>query len=154
MGPSLTSTRRWSVPGLQPAHRVAGLPQTLWRALFFSAEVWDPKTRVWTVLASMVTPRRYHSTALLLSSGNVLVAGGGQGGAPVQPSFPNGVVDRPSAEVYSPPYLFLPDGSPAPRPVGRMPSPFPAVRDRRLVRLLEKTSGRLVVFACRRWGAW
>jgi hypothetical protein len=43
----------------------------------------------------MQEPRHYHSTSLLLPDGRVLVAGGGRFG----PDFP-------SAEIYSPPYLF------------------------------------------------
>jgi hypothetical protein len=59
------------------------------------AELWSPATKQWTTLASMVTPRLYHSTALLLPDGKVLVAGGGRYG-----------VNQFSAEVFSPPYLF------------------------------------------------
>jgi beta-lactam-binding protein with PASTA domain len=62
-----------------------------------AAEVWSPATGVWTTLASMVTPRLYHSTALLLPDARVLVAGGGAD---------SGVADQPTAEIFSPPYLF------------------------------------------------
>ena len=41
------------------------------------AEMWSPATGNWTTLASMATPRGYHSTAILLPDGRVLVAGGG-----------------------------------------------------------------------------
>ena len=61
------------------------------------AELWSPTTETWTVLAAMQTPRMYHTTALLLPDARVLVAGGGR-------DFPE--VDQPSAEIYSPPYLF------------------------------------------------
>jgi galactose oxidase-like protein len=64
-------------------------------AAVLQAEVWSPVTEQWTTLASMVTPRVYHSTALLLPDGRVLTAGGGRFG-----------VDQFSAEIFSPPYLF------------------------------------------------
>ena len=62
-----------------------------------AAEMWSPSTGTWTTLASMVTPRLYHSTALLLPDARVLVAGGGSD---------SGVADQPTAEIFSPPYLF------------------------------------------------
>ena len=64
----------------------------------YAAEMWSPTTQNFTTMASMVTPRVYHSTALLLPDGRVLVGGGGeyQGTSP----------DQLNAEIYSPPYLF------------------------------------------------
>src|SRR5262249_6686544 len=54
------------------------------------------------LLSSAQVPRLYHSTALLLPDGRVLVAGGGRFFG-----FPsNEISDRLSAEIYSPPYLF------------------------------------------------
>lgn len=50
-------------------------------------------------MARMQIPRLYHSTALLLPDGRVVLAGGGR-----LPGPPN--ADQLSAEVYSPPYLF------------------------------------------------
>jgi len=64
----------------------------------YAAEMWSPITEAFTTLASMMTPRVYHSTALLLPDGRVLVGGGGQ----YQGSSP----DQLNAEIYSPPYLF------------------------------------------------
>src|SRR5262245_47520376 len=61
------------------------------------AEIWSPITGTWTTMASMVTPRLYHSTAVLLPDARVLVAGGGSD---------TGVTDQKSAEIFSPPYLF------------------------------------------------
>jgi hypothetical protein len=63
----------------------------------YPAELWSPATATWTTMSAMVTPRLYHSTALLLPDGRVLVAGGGRDQAE-----PNQL----SAEIYSPPYLF------------------------------------------------
>ena len=42
----------------------------------YAAE-WSPQTQVWTTMASMHTPREYHSTALLLPDGRVVVSGMG-----------------------------------------------------------------------------
>ena len=62
-------------------------------------EIWDPDTKLWTVVAAMTEARMYHSTALLLPDGRVVAAGGEASG-------------RLHAEIYSPPYLFK-----GPRPV-------------------------------------
>ncbi|PYY14855.1 MAG: hypothetical protein DMG61_08580 [Acidobacteria bacterium] len=51
-------------------------------------------------------PRLYHSVAILLQDGRVFVAGGN----PTRGTY------EPHMEVYSPAYLFAPDGSLAPRP--------------------------------------
>jgi Galactose oxidase-like, Early set domain/Bacterial Ig domain/Fibronectin type III domain/Kelch motif len=66
----------------------------------FQGEIWSPTTQKWTTVASMVTPRLYHSTALLMPDGRVLVAGGGRFNGPSEPT------DQPSAEYYLPPYFF------------------------------------------------
>jgi hypothetical protein len=57
----------------------------------YRAEIWNPATEQFRVVAPMSRPRWYHSTALLLLDGRVLVAGGD---------------DHPTAQIYSPPYLF------------------------------------------------
>jgi hypothetical protein len=64
------------------------------------AEMWSPATQQFSKLASMVAPRLYHSTALLLPDGRVLVAGGGRFADSNEPT------DQLSAEIYAPPYLF------------------------------------------------
>jgi fibronectin type 3 domain-containing protein len=64
------------------------------------AEIWSPASETWTTVASMATPRLYHSTALLMPDGRVLVAGGGRFNSASEPT------DQPSAEYYLPPYLF------------------------------------------------
>jgi galactose oxidase-like protein/Kelch motif protein len=69
-------------------------------SVVYDAELWSPTTETWTPMARMLTPRMYHSTALLLPDGRVLSAGGGRFGGT------GPAVDQLSAEVYSPPYLF------------------------------------------------
>lgn len=54
-------------------------------------EIFDPQALTWDMVEPHQIPRRYHSTAILLPDGRVLVAGG---------DF------QPSGEIYSPPYLF------------------------------------------------
>ena len=66
----------------------------------YQAEMWSPATYQFSRLASAVAPRLYHSTALLLPDGRVLVAGGGRFHDSADPT------DQFSAEIYSPPYLF------------------------------------------------
>jgi len=61
----------------------------------YAAELWDPATGTWTTLASQAKYRGYHSTAVLLPDGRVLSAGS---------EIVD--VDGPSAEIFSPPYLF------------------------------------------------
>jgi hypothetical protein len=76
-----------------------------------AAELWNPSTpATWTRLASMSHYRLYHTTALLLPDGRVLVAGSGEPAA-------TGLSDDLTAEIFSPPYLFKSDGTPATRPV-------------------------------------
>ena len=80
--------------------------------IVYTPEIWDPKTGVWTEKANYQLPRLYHSETLLLTDGRVLSVGGGQPAAA-------GLSDNFNAEIYSPPYLFNPDGSPvtASRPI-------------------------------------
>lgn len=72
----------------------------------YAAEIWNPATGQWRVLSSMARSRQYHSTALLLPDARVVVAGGIC--TPCQ--------SEQNAEIFSPPYLFNSDGSPATRP--------------------------------------
>lgn len=65
----------------------------------YAAEEWSPDTGQWTTLASNQVPRYYHSVAVTLPDGRVLI-GGGWGGA-------GGDGDRQRTyEIFSPPYLF------------------------------------------------
>ncbi len=74
------------------------------------AEIWNPVTEQWTQLGRMSHQRLYHSTAMLLPDGRVLSVGSGAPPA-------TGLTDNLTAELFSPPYLFKLDGSPADRPV-------------------------------------
>ena len=70
------------------------------------AEIWNGTT--WTTVAAMAEARMYHSSAVLLDDGRVLIAGGEAAG-------------RLRAQIYSPPYLFKgprPTISSAPDAVG------------------------------------
>ena len=75
------------------------LPNNNAREAVLAAEMWNPETEQWTVMASMQLPRMYHSTALLLPDGRVLTAGGGRPAAQAAGNYSN-------CEIYSPPYLF------------------------------------------------
>jgi hypothetical protein len=72
-----------------------------------SAEIWNPKTGKWTVGASGVKARLYHSNAVLLPDATVLVGGGGTPGPQTNLNV----------ELYYPPYLFTANGHLAARPV-------------------------------------
>jgi galactose oxidase len=78
-------------------------------AAVLAAELWDPATEHWQTLARMTHYRLYHSTALLLPDGRVLSMGSGSPAA-------TGLTDDYTAEIFSPPYLFNGDGTPATRP--------------------------------------
>jgi hypothetical protein len=64
-----------------------------------AAEIWDSQAETWLPMAAMHLPRVYHSTAILLQDGRVLVGGGGR-------PAPTGHIDNTNFEIYSPPYLF------------------------------------------------
>jgi len=57
----------------------------------YEAEIFDPATENWSVMAAMQRPREYHSTAILLPDGRILLAG---------------TNNEYTAEIFSPPYLF------------------------------------------------
>ena len=62
-------------------------------------ELWNPANNTWTSMAPMVTPRTYHSTAILMNDARVFVGGGGL--------CNNCSTNHPDVELYSPPYLFV-----------------------------------------------
>ena len=72
-----------------------------------AAELWSPGFESFITVPPMQRPRNYHSVVLLLMDGRVLAGGGGLCGC---------AADHPDAEIYTPPYLLAPNGSPAPRP--------------------------------------
>jgi YVTN family beta-propeller protein len=72
------------------------------------AEIYDPGADTWTVVDSITIPRNYHSTALLLKDARILSAGGGACG--------NCSANHLDGQIFSPPYLFESDDSPAIRP--------------------------------------
>ena len=55
-------------------------------------------------------PRTYHSVSLLLPDGRVMSGGGGLAGE-------GNPVNHPDVEIFTPPYLYNPDGTLAARPV-------------------------------------
>jgi galactose oxidase-like protein/List-Bact-rpt repeat protein len=66
-------------------------------ATVHEAELWNPVTGIWKVLARNTINRIYHSAAILLPDARVLVTGAGARSQDV---------DQLNAELYSPPYLF------------------------------------------------
>ncbi len=92
--------RHWATATVLPNGRVlvtggSELQNSLLGDVGYSPEVWDPDTDTWRELSAEVHPRLYHSVALLLPDGRVLVAGGG---AP-------GPVQNLNAQIFSPTYL-------------------------------------------------
>jgi hypothetical protein len=72
-----------------------------------AAQLYDPDSDTFSSASTMEFPRLYHSNTLLLPDATVVALGGN----------PQRKVYVPEIEVYSPPYLFNPDGSLAKRPV-------------------------------------
>jgi hypothetical protein len=72
----------------------------------YAAELWNPETGRWRELSSAMVTRQYHSTALLLPDGRVMTGGGGICGDCQRLGYL-----RKDMEIFSPPYLFKPDGS-------------------------------------------
>ena len=88
---------------------VGGGTGTAYKEPVYRAELYNPRTGTWSTMAAQTAPRIYHSTAVLLPSGQVLSAGTDSG------------TYQYTAEIYSPPYLFRgprPKVSSAPASVG------------------------------------
>ena len=67
------------------------------------AELWDPATERWCLMAEQSFERMYHSTALLMPDGRVMGTGNGRR---------QGLTSWETAEFFSPPYLL--NGTPRP----------------------------------------
>jgi galactose oxidase len=73
-----------------------------------NAELWDPTTGVFTVMASEAVPRNYHSVGVLLPDGRVFSGGGGLCGTCS--------TNHADGQIFTPPYLFNPGGKLRTRP--------------------------------------
>ncbi|OAL01542.1 galactose oxidase [Phaeosphaeriaceae sp. SRC1lsM3a] len=79
-------------------------------------ELWDPITMRWKDMADESRDRCYHSIALLLPTGQVLSAGGGEW-IPSPPTAVNDPNDtHTDAQIFNPPYLFDAQNKLAKRP--------------------------------------
>jgi hypothetical protein len=61
------------------------------------SEIWNPSTQTWSPAAATGTTRGYHSTAVLMPDGTVLVGGSGHANP--------GLAAQTTSQVYSPAYL-------------------------------------------------
>ncbi|KAN0068720.1 copper radical oxidase [Elaphomyces granulatus] len=87
-------------------------------------ELWDPTTTKFVKMATLPTPRNYHSVALLMPDATVFNGGGGLCGSGCAGNHPDG-------QFFSPPYLFESDGkTPAQRPtISKVSSNNPMASD-------------------------
>jgi galactose oxidase len=68
-----------------------------------AAEIWDPTTNEWTVLASNAVTRAYHSVSILMPDGTVLHGASGDANIP---STTTPYPAQRNHEIFQPPYLF------------------------------------------------
>ncbi len=69
-----------------------------------ACEIFDPSTNTFSVVDGLTEPRTYHSAALLLTDGSVIVAGGVD---PLKSEPSIGIpLNIKSFEIYKPPYFF------------------------------------------------
>ncbi|MFY9290116.1 MAG: RICIN domain-containing protein [Methylorubrum rhodinum] len=93
--------RAWANATVLPNGQVAVTGGSKWNDrgggdVVLASEIWNPGTGRWSLGASGAVYRGYHSSAILLQNGALLLAGGG---AP-------GPVNNQNAEIFYPPYLF------------------------------------------------
>ncbi|QSZ36737.1 hypothetical protein DSL72_006620 [Monilinia vaccinii-corymbosi] len=105
------------------------------------SELWDPETQSFTLLPPHDVPRTYHSIALLMLDGRVFTGGGGL--------CNRCRTNHPDAQIYSPGYLFNPDGTPATRPVISSISPVVPVGGKVKI----KTDSEVTSFSITRFGS-
>ena len=74
-------------------------------------ELWDPTTNRFAKMATLPTPRNYHSVAVLMPDATVFNGGGG-----LCSHWNCTIENHPDGEFFSPPYLFERDGKAAQRP--------------------------------------
>jgi hypothetical protein len=89
-----SGTKGHHVHGIDYDEMAGALPSA--PSAVHEAELFDPETESWRTLASMQVDRLYHSGALLLPDGRVMLSG----------SNPQRRVDELRIETYRPPYLF------------------------------------------------
>ncbi len=123
-GPAMNEPRAFANSVLLPDGRIAivggGIGddgnKELYRWQYTEAqkriEIYDPGTQTFTFGNAQAEARTYHSSALLLPDARVMSAGDDING----PTGPDSGVRTDTAEIWSPPYLYRPDGTPAPRP--------------------------------------
>jgi hypothetical protein len=70
------------------------------------SEIYNPVQDEWTLTASCIVPRLYHSTALLLPDGRVVAAGGNPDATEKVEWDKDPKNEEMRLEVFSPPYLF------------------------------------------------
>jgi hypothetical protein len=70
------------------------------------SEIYDPVKDEWTLTASCIVPRLYHSTALLLPDGRVVAAGGNPDATQLVEWDKDPIHEEMRLEIFSPPYLF------------------------------------------------
>ena len=80
-----------------------------------NAELWDPTTGKFTVMAPEAEPRNYHSVGILLPDGRVFSGGGGLCGTCS--------TNHPDGQIFTPPYLLTPTARSAPARPSRPPRP-------------------------------